>query len=276
MRRPVGVALVGMALVLLIAAPPASADSDGSQGWAGASVSGGSASVVVGTASGGGGLSSASPYSSCESSSFGGWVADEVVGAVTSGLFGTAASVEGGAYQAGTLGLAECTRVGGGEDTFVIGLPAPSGADAAAVAASGLVVGVPEVGVSPPAGGTQLVGVETWFWVVGAVAVSASASLPGVSATVVASPATLHLVFGDGSRLDCPGRGRAYDVGRPAAGQVTDCGHVYDAWGDVVVEASLDWVVTWSASTGESGVLPMIVRTTSIPLHVEEAQAVTD
>ena len=204
-------------LVLALFGSPAAAN------WgvpsAGASVSGGSASVVVGTASGGGGLASASPYSSCESSSFGGWVADEVVGAVTSGLFGTAASVEGGAYQAGTLGLAECTRVGGGEDTFVIGLPAPSGADAAAVAAAGLVVGVPEVGVSPPAGGTQLVGVETWFWVVGAVAVSASASLPGVSATVVASPATLHLVFGDGSRLDCPGRGRAYEVGRSAAGR---------------------------------------------------------
>lgn len=218
-------------------------------------------------------MASASPYVSCETWSIGNWLTNvaKPVG------FDQAWSPEVGGYVAGSVGFADCTLVGGGEDSFLIGLPGgPSGADAAAVAAAGLVVGVPEVGVSPPAGGTQLVGVETWFWVDGVEAVSASASLPGVSATVVASPATLHLVFGDGSRLDCPGRGRAYEVGRSAVGQVTDCGHVYDAWGDVVVEASLDWVVTWSASTGESGVLPMIVRTTSIPLHVEEAQAVTD
>ncbi len=267
---------VGLGVALSVVGSAGSAAAVGPDGTtAGAASGGNSASVVVGTGQGGGGGSSsgASPYESCETSGLANWLGYQLV-ASASGALGISAPGLPTGYSAGTIGISECDLVGGGQSLFLVGFPQPSGAEAAAVAAASLTVGVPEVATSPPAGGVQLVGVATWFWVADPSPISASASLPGVSATVTATPGTLRLDLGDGTSLDCPGRGTPYDPGRSSKAQQTDCSHVYDLYGDPTVVATLDWAVTWTATTGESGTLPTISRSTSLPLHVEEAQAV--
>lgn len=260
-------------LVLHSADPAGALGPDGAS--AGATSGGDSASVIVGTGGDGGqsGSSGESPYVSCTAAPLANWLGHQLALVASTGL-GLEPPPLATGYPSGTIGISECDLAAGGTDLFLLGFAPPSGADAAALAAASLTVGVPDVATSPPAAGIQLVGVPTWFWVDDATPVGASASLPGVSATVTATPGTLHLDLGDGTTIACPGRGNPYDPGRSSKGQETDCSHTYDRHGDLTVQATLDWAVTWTATTGESGTLPTISRSTTLPLHVEEAQAV--
>ncbi len=169
------------------------------------------------------------------------------------------------------------------------GLGRPALAEiAVAVAESELEVGVPDVVSSPPRGGVQLVGVPVWFWLEGVEPVSVTASVPGVSATLTATPGDLVIRIsaagtpgpggagGDVVEVRCVGPGERYDPAVHDPFASSGCSHPFDRHGAFVVEASVTWELSWTATNGQGGVLPDLVRTSSFPLRVQEAQAVTD
>src|SRR3546814_8760891 len=49
---------------------------------------------------------------------------------------------------------------------------------------------------------------------------------------------------------------------RPAAGQSTECWHVYQHFGTYRAAATMVWSVTWTSSDGDGGTLADISRTT--------------
>ncbi len=144
-----------------------------------------------------------------------------------------------------------------------------------------LALTAPDVRTSPSADGDQLVGVPTWLWVGDAWApLTATASLPGVSVTVTATPESVVWDMGNGDRLVCRGAGTAYDPDRPDGDQSTDCAYTYDrASGHqpgqrYPVTATTTWQVSWSASgAAGGGSLGALSRSTTFGLRVAEAQA---
>ncbi|MEX5709929.1 hypothetical protein AB1484_16840 [Parafrankia sp. FMc6] len=105
--------------------------------------------------------------------------------------------------------------------------------------------------------------------------VTASASVPGVTATVTATPRRLEFIPGDGSPptgCDAP----ASAAGQPAAA----CTYTYrdastvapngQAW---PARLRVEWAVWWSATTGTGGALPPITTTADHAVPVREIQA---
>lgn len=134
----------------------------------------------------------------------------------------------------------------------------------------------PRPRTAPPATAKQLVGVRTWLWVDADDwrPMSATASIPGLSATVTAQPSTVTWEMGDGTTVTCNGPGTPYDPNTPDDAQSTDCGHTYQHDGDRTVLTTIEWTVSWTASNGEGGTLPAVQRSTQFPLTVEQRQAV--
>lgn len=139
----------------------------------------------------------------------------------------------------------------------------------------------PDVRTSPSAEDDQLVGVPTWLWVGDAWApLTATASLPGVSVTVTATPESVVWEMGNGDRVVCRGAGMAYDPSRPDGEQSTDCSYTYDrASGHQPgeryrVTATMTWQVSWTVSgAAGGGSLGALSRSTTFGLRVTEAQA---
>lgn len=134
----------------------------------------------------------------------------------------------------------------------------------------------------PSAGVPKVVNLPTWAWVDHRAwaPVSASASVPGVTVTAVATPYETNWSWGDGSRSTCSGPGTPYaadvsDPGRPSP----DCGHTYTATSKSgagscdTVTADILWRISWSASTGRSGVFPSMTSSASQDWPVEEIDA---
>jgi hypothetical protein len=134
----------------------------------------------------------------------------------------------------------------------------------------------PRPRTAPPATANQLVGVRTWMWVDANDwrAMSATASIPGLSATVTAQPSTVTWDMGDGTTVTCNGPGTPYDPTKADDAQSTDCGHTYQHDGDYTVLTTIEWTVSWTATNGEGGTLPAVQRSTQFPLTVEQRQAV--
>lgn len=137
---------------------------------------------------------------------------------------------------------------------------------------------LPSPGLNPP--GAQLVGVPTWLWVDGPWApASATAQVAGTSATVTAVPVSVVWSPGDGTTVTCDGPGTAYDPTRPPADQRSACTHTYGRssaalpGGAYALAATVTYEVTWSSSTGAGGSLGTLTRTSTVPVAVEEAQA---
>lgn len=131
----------------------------------------------------------------------------------------------------------------------------------------------PQLKISPPAGSDQIVGVATWLWVADPwTSTSASATLGGVTATVTAVPRSVTFEMGDGATVTCA-PGTPYDTTRPAHTQSTECSHTYIHAGNFTIRATLTWDVSWTASTGEGDTLGSVTRTTQLPVHVVEIQA---
>ena len=151
------------------------------------------------------------------------------------------------------------------------------GVEAALLAREMLPLPDPDVITSPPAGRPQLVGVATWLrvdsdWLPAA----ATATLGGVSATVTATPTKVVWEPGDGTpAITCTGPGLAFDPGRPEA--TSDCTHTYTrrtadgAHHDLT--ATITYDVAWTATDGTGEALDPVTRTTTIPITVDEAQA---
>jgi hypothetical protein len=136
---------------------------------------------------------------------------------------------------------------------------------------------LPEPALNPP--GAQLVGVPTWLWLQGTwQGASASAAVGSVTSTVTARPVQATWDLGDGTTLTCDA-GTPYDPSRSAAEQDSSCTHVFTTatsrrpGGAQTISVTVSYEVSWQANTGAGGALEGVSRTTSIPIVVEEAQA---
>jgi hypothetical protein len=140
----------------------------------------------------------------------------------------------------------------------------------------------PRPALSPAMGLNQLVGLPTWLWLEDGTwqTLSATASVPGLSATATATPTRAVWDMGDGETVTCEGPGTAYDMTKPDNAQSTDCKHVYqydsadEPGGAYDVTVSVDWTVTWGATNGQGGTLPGTTRGTTFPVPVTQRQAV--
>jgi len=157
--------------------------------------------------------------------------------------------------------------------------PALSAADVARQAAGRLVVPAPVPATSPPIGGDVAVGVPVWLWLVSPPGErSATASVPGLSATVMATPTEVVWDMGDGSRVACRGPGVAWAPG--LAEGATDCRYAYRFTaihlpGQVFQGlVTTRWRTRWSASDGSSGELATLSRSAQFTVRVVEVQAV--
>lgn len=132
---------------------------------------------------------------------------------------------------------------------------------------------------SNPAG-VQLVGLPTWLWLDQASwgPRSATASVPGVSVTAVATPTAVSWSMGDGTTLTCIGPGTPFPHGGDPLAASPDCGHIYRqasaAMPDKAFAASATahWSVTWSGA-GTGGTFPDLTTTASTAFPVAEVQA---
>lgn len=135
----------------------------------------------------------------------------------------------------------------------------------------------PSIAVNPA--GEQLVHLPTWLWLRdGWRTTSASASVPGITVTAVAEPATATWSTGDGSVVQCSGPGTAFTAGHDPKAASPDCGHTYrrsstrlpsEAYTATV---TVQWNVHWSGA-GQSGAFPGLTTTASTTLRVTESQA---
>ena len=123
----------------------------------------------------------------------------------------------------------------------------------------------------------------TWYWtdVDTWRTYTATASIPGLSATVTATPVALRFNPGDGSGArDCVGPGRAFDSTNPASiDDANNCSHVYTTSSagedDVAFTATISivWQVSYTASNGAAGDLGPLVRNTTGRIEVAEVQS---
>ena len=140
----------------------------------------------------------------------------------------------------------------------------------------------PRPALSPAIGTDQLVGLPTWLWLEPGswATLDATASVPGLSATAIATPVQVSWDMGDGTVVRCAGPGVPYDLARDDDAQSTDCQHTYqhvsagEPSGTYTATVSVDWAITWSATNGQGGTLPGTTRGTSFAVPVAERQAV--
>jgi hypothetical protein len=150
--------------------------------------------------------------------------------------------------------------------------PPVTGVELARRALSSFEVAGPAPDFSPA---TSVVGVRTWLWLRGGWSSrSATASVPGLSATVTARPTNVVWNMGDGQQTVCDGPGKAWDPNQPNA--TTDCSYTYSAAGHFTVTVTVNFTTTWSASDGTAGRLGAITGRTTVPITVDEIQAVND
>jgi hypothetical protein len=142
----------------------------------------------------------------------------------------------------------------------------------------------PGVQTSPPYDRDQLVNLPTWLWVAAGSwqPSTATASVPGLSATVTAQPDRVEWSMGDGAVEVCDGPGVAYDTSLPDESQATDCSYTFtrssvnELGGLYRARATMWWRVSWTASDGSGGSLPDVYRFTDFTLRVGELQALRE
>jgi hypothetical protein len=135
----------------------------------------------------------------------------------------------------------------------------------------------PRIGANPV--GEQLVDLPTWLWLTdGWDRMSATAAVPGVSVTAVATPVAVSWSMGDGARVTCSGAGTPFRAGDNPAAASPDCGHTYHASSAsqagqaFPVTATVRWRITW-AGAGQRGVFPDLTTTGNAAFRVAESQA---
>lgn len=159
-----------------------------------------------------------------------------------------------------------------------------------ATIARGRLIGVlpqPTVGSSPPVGTAAIVGVPVFVDVTNWTGVITEAECAGGMCVTVTATPTLTFIPGESgsSSVSCAGSGTRYDPdGDSAESQASKdgaCAYEYrlrtgaqgrpSAWPGSV---SVTWTISWTASTGASGSLPAVTRTTLLPRAVNEVQTV--
>lgn len=164
----------------------------------------------------------------------------------------------------------------------------PSAADLAQ-AARGRLAGElpgPAVAASPPLDVAAIVGVPVFVAVDNWVdSMSESACAGGLCVTVTAVPQLwFEPAEPTAGPVECTGGGSRHVAGadpQVEAAAPGACTHVYEqrtgvegrpaVWPGVV---RVEWSLSWSASDGQSGVLPAVMRSADLPRAVEEVQTV--
>jgi hypothetical protein len=139
----------------------------------------------------------------------------------------------------------------------------------------------PEVAFSPPID-KMLVNFETWMGVTPQSPVSATASIPGLSATVTARPVALEWktgsrVAGDTKLIQCDPWGStesaqggcAWTPAYPSVGKVTGTSDSRYHGSVTIV-----WDVSWQATNRAQGSLPELRTTTNANMAVQEVQTI--
>lgn len=172
-----------------------------------------------------------------------------------------------------------CVDENGNETGRVVWSPQRARVDPVALARQALnyaPLPSPALGMSPSSDRDQLVNVPTWLWIDPAAwhPVSASASAGGVTVTTSAKPTRVLWDPGDGSGpIGCDGPGTPYDPSEPSA--TPTCAHTYRRPAErVVVTATVEWSVGWTASSGTAGDLGVVRRSGSVTVRVAESQAI--
>jgi hypothetical protein len=156
--------------------------------------------------------------------------------------------------------------------------PKVSGADVARQAFASFKLAAPVPKMAPP--GELVVQFPTWLWVQGWQAQSATASVPGLSATVTAAPTKIVWTMGDGGSVTCLGPGTPYDAAVPADQQSTDCSYTYhessaqqpgQAYRGSV---TISYGASWTATDGTGGNLGALTATAPFAARVAEIQAI--
>jgi hypothetical protein len=157
------------------------------------------------------------------------------------------------------------------------GVPELSPEQVAQIARKRLRLPPPRIAASPT--GDQLVNLPTWLWLSdGWRPMSASASVPGVSVTAVATPTSVSWAMGDGSTVNCAGPGTPYLADADPKSASPDCGYVYrrssagQPGNTFHVTANVRWTVTWSGA-GRSGAFPGLTTSATATYRVAESQA---
>lgn len=154
----------------------------------------------------------------------------------------------------------------------------PTPAVLAAQAEQQLQLPTPVISSNPRPGLPQLVQVPMWAWLDPAqfTAKSATARVPGLSATVTATPISVQWNFGDGSSISCAGPGSPFPTGGDPSAASPDCGHTYTrssgANGTYTVTATINWNVTWTGG-GQAGAFNGMTTTASEQVVVQQSQA---
>lgn len=155
--------------------------------------------------------------------------------------------------------------------------PGPSPAELAQQALQQLHLPSPQIAANPA--GEQLVRLPTWLWLSGGWApASATAAVPGVSVTAVATPKSVSWSMGDGISLTCQGPGTPFPSGGNPAAESRDCGHTYRSSSAsqprqaFPVTATVHWTVAWSGA-GQGGTFPDMTTTSTAAFRVAESQA---
>lgn len=139
----------------------------------------------------------------------------------------------------------------------------------------------PSIRMAPDLGLKQLVRMPTWLWLDATswAPKSGVVSAPGVTVTATGTPTRVIWDMGNGDQVTCNGPGVPYDTSRPFADQSTDCSYTYthtsasqpgEAY---VVTATVEWSTTWTAAgAAGGGSLPVVQRSASVPVRVQEVQ----
>jgi hypothetical protein len=142
----------------------------------------------------------------------------------------------------------------------------------------------PTPGFAPPST-DAVVQVGTWFWTAPGTwsPVSATAYVPGLSATVTATPTRLRFSPGDGSfgtgDVVCNGPGQAWTTA-DGDDAVSPCQYTYRhssalaSSGRWAASLAIDWAVRFTSSAGASRSLGSLTTTRQVPMRVGEIQAI--
>ncbi|PZG11109.1 hypothetical protein C1I95_27495, partial [Micromonospora craterilacus] len=131
--------------------------------------------------------------------------------------------------------------------------------------------------------GPGLVGLPVWMWAERGAnqfgPLSASASDRGLTVTITAKVDQVVWDMGNRATVACDGPGTRYDAKGPHAGKPSpDCGYDsgYPKAGKYRVQATTHWSVEWRSSSGQTGNIPGVTRTTgTVEIQINELQVVT-
>lgn len=189
------------------------------------------------------------------------------------GAAGSGALPGGGAWLDGV-----CSATGAIQTPAYVAEVTP--AEIARLARNQLRLPVPTIAANPV--GDQLVNLPTWLWLSdGWGPISATATVPGVSVTALATPTSVTWSMGDGATVTCGGAGTPYRPDGDPKAPSPDCGHTYriSSAGQprqvFRVIAAVHWTVSW-AGAGQSGTFPDLTTTSDTAFRVAESQALNN